>query len=175
VLVKIEPLKEPGDIVDQFLECHERIRSFASLACRLATTNELSHDEIRDAAARVFRYFSEALPFHVADEELSVVPRLAGKRPELDAALHQMQEEHLAHEANVQVLVETCSALKASPAMLGDLHDTLLHAASTLEIEFTTHLKQEEETIFPAIRSLLTAEERAMMLAELRERRDSKT
>jgi len=171
MLIKIGPSKEPSDIVDLMLECHDRIRSFVSLACRLAGANELSPDGIRDAAARISRYFSEALPLHVADEERSVVPRLAGKSPELDAALQEMQGEHEEHEANVKSLIETCNTLKVSPERLNDLRETLRDAASTLESAFTSHLKQEEDVILPAIRALLTPNQRAEMLIELRERR----
>src|SRR5688572_12280939 len=112
MLTKIGPLKEPEDIVDMMLECHDRIRSFAALACRLANASEPSQDEIRDAAARVSRYFTEALPLHVADEEQSIVPRLTGKNPEVDSVLQKMHGEHLDHEAKLTTLVETCNRLK---------------------------------------------------------------
>src|SRR4051812_25565021 len=94
MLIQIGSPKEPPDIVDILLECHERIRSFTGLARRLASTHGLSEEEVRDAAARVTRYFSEALPLHVADEEQSILPRLSGRSPELDAALNGMQREH---------------------------------------------------------------------------------
>jgi len=171
MLIKIGPLKEPEDIVDMMLECHDRIRSFAALACRLANASEPSQDEIRDAAARVSRYFTEALPLHVADEEQSIVPRLTGKNPDLDAILQKMHGEHSDHEAKLATLVETCNRLKASPEMLADVRPTLLETATTLQIEFEAHLKQEEDVIFPAIRSLLTPEQRTTMLSELRSRR----
>jgi iron-sulfur cluster repair protein YtfE (RIC family) len=173
MLIKIGPTKEPSDAVDLMLECHDRIRSFVSLACRLASAAEASEDEVRETAARVSRYFSEALPLHVADEEQSIVPRLAGKNPEMDAVLQAMHGEHIGHEANLKVVVETCNALKASPAMLPQLRDALLDAASDLEAEFARHLKQEEEVIFPAIRSLLTPEQQLSILNELRGRRGS--
>lgn len=171
MLIKIGPLKEPEDIVDMLLECHERIRSFASLACTLANASEPTQDEIRDAAARVSRYFSEALPLHVADEEQSIVPRLTGKDAELDAVLQKMHGEHLDHEAKLATLVETCNSLKASPELLDDLRPTLRDTATSLQAEFETHLKQEEDVIFPAIRSVLSPEQQSTMLSELRSRR----
>jgi iron-sulfur cluster repair protein YtfE (RIC family) len=171
MLIKIGDLKEPSGIVDLLLECHERIRSFVDLACHLGEATAPSKDEIRDAAARVSRYFSEALPFHVADEEQSIVPRLTGKSPELDTALRQMHMEHQEHEENVRTLIETCDTLKTSPDMFDQLRKPLLAAASSLQTEFAAHLKQEEDLIFPAIRSLLTPDEQAMMVKELRQRR----
>jgi len=171
MLIKIGPLKEPEGIVDMMLECHDRIRSFAALATRLANASEPSQDEIRDAAARVSRYFTEALPLHVADEEQSIVPRLTGKNPEVDSVLQKMHGEHLDHEAKLAALVETCNRLKASPEMLDDVRPTLQETATMLQAEFEAHLKQEEDVVFPAIRSLLTPEQRTTMLSELRSRR----
>jgi len=174
MLIQIGPSKEPSDVVDLLLECHERIRSFAGLACRLADTREASHDEIRDAAARVTRYFSEALPLHVADEEQSILPRLSGRSVELDETLQSMHSEHLEHDVQLQTLLATCSTLRASPEKLDELRPTLSSTATTLEKEFTTHLEQEERIILPAIRSLLAPDERDAILREVRARREGR-
>jgi hemerythrin-like domain-containing protein len=164
VLIQIDSRKEPSDIVDVLLECHGRIRSFIGLASRLAKADQPMHDEIRDAAMRVIRYFSEALPLHVADEEQTILPRLSGRSPELDETLKGMHHEHLEHEPQLQLLLQTCKTLQASPERLDDLRQTLLGAASTLEAAFITHLEEEERSILPAIRTLLTPEEQAVML-----------
>jgi hemerythrin-like domain-containing protein len=94
-----------------------------------------------------------------------------GKSPELDAALQEMRGEHEEHDAKVRLLVETCNTLKTSPELLDQLREPLLDAASSLETEFAVHLKQEEDVIFPAIRSLLSPGQQEAMLRELRERR----
>jgi iron-sulfur cluster repair protein YtfE (RIC family) len=86
-----------------------------------------------------------------------------------------MHGEHLEHEEHVRVLIETCDTLKATPETLGHLRERLLNAAATLEREFAAHLKREEDLIFPAIRSLLSPEQQAAMLTELRDRRNSRT
>src|SRR5215471_4934129 len=143
MLIQIGPSKEPSDVVDLLLECHERIRSFAGLACRLADTREASHDEIRNAATRITRYFSEALPLHVADEEQSILPRLSGRTTELDAALKGMHQEHLEHEPQLNTLVELCRQLQASPERHDELRHSLLSTASMLEKLFSTHLERE--------------------------------
>jgi hypothetical protein len=73
MLIKIgSSVAETGDVVDLLLACHERIRFFIDLAIRIADTTDASNEEIREAAARVVRYFSESLPLHVADEEESI-------------------------------------------------------------------------------------------------------
>ena len=169
--VQIGVPKEPSDIVDLLLECHERIRTFVGLAGRLANTKQPSVDEVRDAATRVARYFSEALPLHVADEEQSILPRLSGRDSELDEALNSMREQHRQHEEPLRVLLQTCEKLKSSPEALSTLRETLAGAASTLEKEFLIHLSEEEQIILPALRRCLTPEERAAIVSELRARR----
>jgi iron-sulfur cluster repair protein YtfE (RIC family) len=171
MLVNIGPLKEPSDIVDLLTECHERIRTFISLAVRLANTEEISIADTRDAAARVSRYFSEALPLHVADEEESILPRLQGKTAELDATLSEMHLEHTDHEPQVETLLNLCRTLKETPERLNELRSKLKTCATALEQEFLSHLDKEEKLILPAIRQLSTAEERDAMLRELRARR----
>src|SRR5437762_12814931 len=108
MLIKIGSAEEPSDIVDLLIACHERIRFFVDLARRLADAHDLPADEIRDAAMRVVRYFSESLPLHVADEEESIMPRLSGRAPNLDDTLQAMQREHRQHEPHLHTLLKVC-------------------------------------------------------------------
>src|SRR5215469_16773673 len=169
--VQIGSPKEPSDVADLFLECHERIRTFIGLAARLAKTEQASPDEIRDAASRVARYFSDALPLHVADEEESILPRLSGRNPELDSALDRMNREHRAHEHPLGVLLEACNTLKVSPEMLDRTREKLAGAVAELERDYATHLQEEERIILPAIRTFLTPAEKTEVESEMRARR----
>jgi hemerythrin-like domain-containing protein len=175
VLLNISPSGEPtpdrGDVVDLLTACHQRIRFFIDLAVRLSESGDASNDQIHDAAARIVRYFSESLPLHVADEEESIVPRLSGRRPELDRTLDAMHREHEEHETPLQRLLQTCGTLQESPEQLPELRESLRDVASTLSKVFDAHLRQEEEIVLPAIRSLLSDKEQETMLSELRARR----
>jgi hemerythrin-like domain-containing protein len=171
MLIKIGSVDEPSDIVDLLIACHERIRFFVDLARRLAAARDLSRDEITNAATHVIRYFSESLPLHVADEEESIMPRLLGRSPELDTTLEAMRREHELHEPQLQALLNACRILQTAPDELEKLRDSLGKAASALEKDFIAHLREEENVVLPAIRSLLSSEERDAMLAELRARR----
>ena len=173
MFVKIGSTKEPSDIVDLLLECHERIRTFAGIARRLGDARNVSQDEIREAAACVLRYFSESLPLHVADEEESILPRLSGREPELDAALQSMHREHEEHTAPLARLLEICRALQDSPGRLDEVRESLASVAAALERDFLFHLEKEERIILPAIRSHLSGAERETMLQELRARRNN--
>jgi iron-sulfur cluster repair protein YtfE (RIC family) len=171
MLIQIGSPRGPSDVVDLLLECHQRIRHFLAVADRLAQSQGASHDEIREAAARITRYFSEAFPLHIADEEQSILPRLSGRTPELDAALQGMHREHLEHESQLKTLVELCCELQASPEKLDEVRHSLLSTASMLEKAVSAHLEQEEQIVLPAVRARLTLEEQAAILTELRARR----
>src|SRR5690348_4599251 len=80
--------------VELLLECHERIRTFIALARAAGEKPDAPAAEIADACTRVERYFSKALPLHVLDEELSVLPRLRGSSPDVDRVLHDMESQH---------------------------------------------------------------------------------
>lgn len=160
-----------GDVVDLLLACHTRIRSFTDLALRLAAAQDLPATEVRAAAAQVRRYFDEALPLHALDEEESVLPRLAGKDPEVDAALAKMHSEHEAHGAAIGLLVGFCDTLAETPGRHAAIAPALADAARALAAHFERHLAPEEAVIFPAIRRLLPAEKLVEMAAEVRARR----
>ena len=161
----------PADVVELLLDCHQRIRHFSELARRLGEADGLPGGEVRDAAARVRRYFGEALPLHVADEEESLVPRLRGREPEIDAALERMTSEHQAHQPGLAALLELCEALESTPARHTELRGALLETATALQAEFESHLAEEERVLIPALQRLFPAEERATMADEVRARR----
>ena len=171
MLTQIGQPKEPPDVVDLLMECHERIRHFIALAIRLANAENPSPDQIQDAAARVIRYFADALPLHVADEEESILPRLSGRAPDLDRALASVHREHSEHQTLLEALLRTCRDLEDAPEKLPELRHSLETTASTLQRDFLQHLDAEEKVVLPAIRQFLTLEEQTAILAELRARR----
>jgi len=136
------------DLVDLLLECHERIRSFVALARAAAEEADPPETEIVEACFRVERYFVEALPLHVADEEESVLPRLGGRSLEIDRALHAMHEQHIGHERKLRSLLNASAALRQSPSDVRR-RAVLAVAASDLGQDLTEHLALEEAVVFP--------------------------
>ena len=163
----------PGDAVDLLLECHERIRSFLGLARRIAEAGAGDRGAVADAAARVRRYFTEALPLHARDEEESVLPRLRNRDPGLDAELSAMVHEHAEHEQPLGALVEACQALAREPARHVELARAIAAATDELERHFAGHLRREEEVIFPAMRRLLDRAADEEIVKEIRARRSA--
>jgi iron-sulfur cluster repair protein YtfE (RIC family) len=158
------------EVVDLLLACHGRIRSFIDLAVAIGERTDASPESIADGSARVHRYFSVALPLHVADEEEGVLPRLEGRSTELDAALERMCEEHHLHQSWIRQLIAGTASLSSDP---GDARARaeLAVTAAQLRVGFEPHLEQEERVIFPAIRSLLPIAEQHAIVRELRARR----
>ncbi len=158
-------------IVELLLECHARIRSFSELAVRLGEAAAPSPAEVADAAARVRRYFVEALPLHARDEEESVLPRLAGRDAAVDLALAAMHRDHLGHGEVLDPVLAICAELAAAPERHAELAPGLARAGRLMQAHFETHLASEEATIFPAIARVVGEGERRRMVDELRGRR----
>lgn len=151
------------------LECHERIRRFVGLAAEVGARPELPAAEVVDACERCERYFREALPLHVEDEEASVRPRLAGAGPEVASALAQMHDEHAAHAPILAGLQSALSAVRLAPAEAAARRQ-LIEAATAASAAFEHHLAEEERVVFPALRRL-SERARAEIVSELRARR----
>ncbi len=162
----------PGEgIVELLLDCHARIRSFSDLAVRIAETRGASPAEIADAAASVRRYFLEALPLHARDEEDSVLPRLAGRDPVVDAALVAMHRDHVGHAEVLEPVLAMCADLVAAPDRHPEVAPALAEAGRRMRAHFEAHLASEEATIFPALAREVAADEQRRMAEELRRRR----
>ncbi len=160
-----------GDAVDLLLECHDRIRSFLALARRVAEAGPAEREAIPEAAGRVHRYFTQALPLHARDEEDSILPRLTGRDPAVDRELETMAREHAEHEPPMTRLVEACDAVARDPGLHAAFAPAIGAAARELEDHFAAHLRREEEVIFPAMRRLLAPADDAAIVRELRARR----
>lgn len=161
----------PNDAVDLLLECHGRIRTFLALARRLGGARGAAPDAVADAALRVERYFTLALPLHARDEEESIAPRLRGRDRAVDAELETMVREHREHERPLSALVGACAALARDPGRHGELAATVERASEELERHFAPHLAREETVIFPAMRRLLDQAADTAIVKEIRLRR----
>lgn len=142
------------DGVDLLVECHARIRKHLAFARRLAAGAGHPEADIRETARQVRRYFAEGLPLHILDEEEMVLELLAGRDPDVDAALARMATEHLDHEPAIERLIALCGELELAPQRLADLTVELTPLAAGLEAELLAHLAHEERVIFSALRTL---------------------
>src|SRR5512146_1529878 len=166
------PTKSEENAVDMLLSCHERIRRFTALARKIAECKEASPEQICDAAADVHRYFTIALPLHEADETISIEPRLQASAPDSEAghAAREMIRQHGAINAVLRQLLPLWDALCREPEKSPDFSPRLLALTSDFETLWASHLKLEEEFVFPAV-DRLSPSEKTEILREMRERR----
>ena len=171
MMISRQPRKGPSDVVDLLLECHGRIRTFTRLARDLGNAGDAPAADVADAATRIHRYFAEALPLHVQDEDVSLSPLLRGLADEIDDALATMTREHREHEEPLGALLSLCAELRATPARLSQRAGELRDLAARLERELGAHLDREERILFPAVRDRLAPALRDRLLEEVRARR----
>ncbi len=167
---QIGPAPSSVDLVDILLACHDRIRRFSDAAVRLAAP-DLAEAEIREAAARIRYYFRASFPFHLDDEEDTLLPRLQGLSAEIDAALEAMEREHEEHRPLLAHVLAMCDTLVEEPSRHGALAAGLLCDATALRESFARHLAHEESAILPVIRTRLAPEVQAELTYEARARR----
>ena len=176
MLNQIQPARPSGqaseDAVDLLIGCHLRIRHFTAAAVKLAHAQGATDDEIRQAAAAVYRYYSVSLPLHEADEEDTVRPRLnpvAGER--VRHALLAMADQHQGIYDFVERLMPLLQLLERNPGSLSQVGGEMCSLTSALDEIFRAHLQMEEEVIFPAIQALLPQTTRDDMFREMQARR----
>lgn len=170
MLVTIGRRERAAELVELLLACHERIRTFSRLAREIAASVDAPDAEVGEACASCERYFVEALPLHVRDEEDSITPRLRGRDADVDAALLAMEREHASHAAPLEALLEALAAVRVAPRSL-PAREALGRSAAELEALFSAHLELEERVLLPALRSMLSPDERRAIERELRARR----
>lgn len=171
MFVQLGGPKPAESLVGLLLECHERIRRFSRLAVELSRRADLPEPEVVEACARCERYFGEALPLHVADEEESLLPKLRGHDRAVDEALSLMHAQHDEHRPALVGLLEALRALRAAPSS-APVRARLGAVAERVAAEFEQHLTLEEQVLFPVVEALEAGVQRHAV-AELRARRTS--
>jgi len=160
--------------LEMLLGCHARIRHFMQLSRTLAEAVLVSPGEVAEAAAAVYRYFSQALPLHEADENDTLFPRIQSALPPgalVREAAETMVEQHLAIDELVAELLSLCASLRCQPERLPSLARRLQHVTDALSQIFAAHLHLEETVIFPALQQLLPETQFQEMAREMHRRR----
>lgn len=167
------PSKPPQDVIDMLFACHDRIRRLGLLAGRLPRAQDVARTEVEQAARELLAYFGLALPLHVADEDLSIRPRLheVASSEEVREALAKMTEQHEAIDATLASLMPHWEILRGDGSRLASMPASFTEDSRVLREALEGHLAMEEETVFPAMRRDLSAESEAVILREMRERR----
>ena len=153
------PRDESVDAFGMLKNSHRRLRE------RLLELTQAVSGPIDDAARNtiddVLNFFGRAVVRHEADEEATLFPRLVGDLS-LAPICARLAKEHA-------VQAELSEGLGYAFDARDD--DTLRRLANDLRASYERHLACEEDELFPAAELLLDAGERALMLAEMDQRR----
>ena len=170
-------MRAPGAGFEQPFEmleaCHERVRRSLALLERLRAhlRGQGCDDSARQAARDVLRYFDIAAPLHHQDEELHIFPALLAAQPEGRMAdlVGRLQREHALmarHWADARQPLEQLAqgALRAfTPA-----HEAALERFAQCH---AGHLRDEDESAYPAARALFDEGRQQHMGREMAARR----
>lgn len=170
MLHQIGRKRRSEDLAGMLEDCHARIRQFIALGIAIGERSDAPDAEVVEACDRMRRYFVEAFPLHVRDEEESILPRLRGRSAEVDAALDRMHDEHALHDAPLRHVLDLAASVRADPRQTA-VRAALARASAELKEELERHLVAEERIVLPAVRALLSAEEQRAAIDELRARR----
>ena len=172
-------LKKPGPGFDEPLEmlaaCHERIEAQLATLERLGPHLE-KHGcdaEAQAAAQGVLRYFDTAGRLHHQDEDDDLFPLLRGRaaaagRPEVAAAIDELEREHETMEAQWQRLRERLDAIAAGEARLAG------EDVARFAWLYRRHMDREATAVLPFAREILDPGQRAAIGARMAARRNLK-
>ncbi|MFO0563180.1 MAG: hemerythrin domain-containing protein [Polyangiales bacterium] len=171
MLVNIGAKRSNEDLRELLLDCHKKIRAFSALAVTLSEREDVAPQEVTDACERCARYFTEALPLHVADEDESIVPRMKDRADgAVREALLTMSDEHTRHRPMLTALLAALAAMRERGSTT-ETRAALSAIAPAVQREFEAHLQREETVIFAALPTVLSADAQREIIAELRARR----
>ena len=162
-----------NDPIAMFLACHRRIRDHLALAKRVVDAIEPTSEEVAEAAASLIRYFGQALPLHILDEDETLHDALRGRElaPDVVRAMATMTAEHAVIEPAIHEALDRWRQLTDQPLLLSTLREELSRLTLLLSTLRAAHLEAEERLIFPAVAKALTVAEQAELARRMRQRR----
>jgi hemerythrin-like domain-containing protein len=177
ILIGQKPDKDFTDPIGVLEDCHRRIEKFLDVLLTLAVqaeSNPFTNEE-RNAIETALRYFREAAPKHVADEEDSLFPRMrAAQHGEVKAMLSDLDELHSDHltVAEHHGAVETLFRRWLTDGLLPSPEQArLVSLLQSLQETYARHIKQEESQLFPHAARILTPNDLKAVGLEMAKRR----
>jgi hemerythrin-like domain-containing protein len=174
ILIGQKPDKDFTDPIGVLEDCHRRIEKFLDVLLALAGQTQSSpfRNEQRDAIESALRYFREAAPKHVADEEDSLFPRMrAAQHNEVLSDLDELHSDHLTVAENHSAVEELFRRWLTDGLLSSPDHEHLISLLQSLRETYARHIKQEETQLFPHAARLLTPNDLKAVGLEMAKRR----
>lgn len=160
------------DPFGMLLACHEKMRRQLGTLARLQRhlPEHGADADARTAAAAILKYFDQAAPNHHADEDVSLLPRVLERAPQLARVVEAIGSDHRNLERHWRKVRRVLCGIAAgrneglSPALVRTVCEGYL-----------AHLDREEVRLFPMARACLDAEAVADIGREFAARRNRNT
>lgn len=164
-----------GDPLKMLTECHRRIEYFLDNLLRIASAGRALTPRQWESVERATIYLESAAPWHIADEEMSLFPRLrvvvgtsAGWSLDL---LTDLRDEESVIEGHHEMLNILCRRwldhTRLSEADAQELIDRL----EELQTIYQRHFAIEERMLFPLAARTLSSRQLHEIGSEMTERR----
>jgi regulator of cell morphogenesis and NO signaling len=173
-----KPLADFDDPIGVLEDCHRRIEGFLE---QLITVTDMTDETgtLTEPAALTMigalRYFKNAAPKHVLDEEETLFPRLrASGDPRVKETFTQIERLEAEHartdELHASVDATMRSWMDTGVLAAADLAELRRQLEELREI-YTAHIKVEEQHVFTLARDVIGADEQLEMGREMQARR----
>ena len=158
-------------------DCHRRIEMFLNVLVRVAEQGQggALNEEQRGAMETALRYFREAAPKHTADEEESLFPRLrrieSAEVRALMARIDSLEEQHVCAERSHGEVDNLGRKWLKDGLLPVDKASRLLTLLLELRDLYRHHIATEDNEVFPAAATALSASDRQAIGDEMADRR----
>jgi hemerythrin-like domain-containing protein len=146
-------------------DCHRRIERFLQALLTVATrvaggSLDAEHRRVLETA---LKYFREAAPKHTADEEEDLFPKLRQlTSPRVSTVLadvDRLEAEHKTAEASHRKIEDLCERWLGQDFLPPEDAAHLRRLLTSLSDLYRTHIRMEEEQVFPAAQAELSESE----------------
>lgn len=166
-----------GQPIGLLTDCHRRIEKFLGALLAVAATRRGTEldDRDRDAMEKSLRYFRNAAPWHTADEEHSLFPRLRETDdPNVQRLLNKvdaLEADHRAAEKGHQQVDALVQRWLDKHTLPEDAVNQLIDVLTQLQASYQRHIAIEDNEVFPLASQALSPVQLQAMGREMADRR----
>lgn len=171
------PLADFDQPIDLLMDCHRRVEHFLGVLLQVAKNAQNGKLATRDTASltTALDYFVQAAPRHTEDEERSLFPRLReSKDPRAAEALSKIERLEADHKLadSAHKRIEELGRLWLAQETLPEAqYEEFILVARHLIAFYHSHIRCEDEEVFPVARAILSDESLHRIGSEMKHRR----